>query len=171
MGGYKLEITGVNEIIVKLNIDRMEKFIQGALDDFGFRVVKDAKLRAPKDEGYLARAINSESGKLSVTISVNTDYAAYIEFGTRRFAAVYVSTLPADWQAFARQFQGSQPGSFADFIRRIIAWVKRKGIDEDAAYPIALKILREGIKPQPFLYPAFQKQKPLLIKDLEDLLT
>jgi hypothetical protein len=171
MGGYKLEITGLNEILAKLDTKTMEAEIQLALDDFGLRVVREAKLLVPKDEDYLARSINSDPGKLSVTISANTDYAAYIEFGTRRFAAAYVSTLPAEWQQFAAQFKGSQPGSFGDFIKRIMAWIKRKGIDEAAAYPIAIKILREGIKAQPFLYPAIRNQTPLLIKDLEDILT
>jgi len=171
MGGYKLEVTGLNEILAKLDVKSMEADIQLALNDFGFRVVKEAKTLTPKDEGYLARSINSEPSKLSITISANTDYAAYIEFGTRKFAAAYVSILPPDWQAFASQFKGSSPGSFVDFIKRIMAWVKRKGIPETAAYPIALKILRDGIKPSPFLFPAYEHQRPLLIKDLEALLT
>ena len=171
MGSYKLTITGVNEILAKLNVKAMEQDIQLALNDFGLRVVQQAKTLTPKDEGYLARSINFTSETLSVTINVNVDYGAYIEFGTRKFAAAYVSTLPSQWQQFAQQFRGSQPGSFGEFVQRIMAWVKRKGIPEEAAYPIVLKILREGIKPQPFLYPAFTNQTPVLIKDLENLLT
>ncbi len=171
MGGYKLTVTGLDAVIAKLDVKTFEQQIQGALDEFGLRVVREAKLLAPKDEGFLARSINFDPGKLSVTISVNTDYAAYIEFGTRKFAAAYVSTLPAQWQEFAAQFKGSQPGSFAEMIQRLMGWVKRKGIPETAAYPIVLKILREGIKPQPFLYPAFNSQTPILIKDMESLLT
>lgn len=170
MGGYKLTITGLDKVLAKLDTKRMEADIQLALDDFGLRVVQEAKGLVPKDEGFLARSINSEPGKLSVTISANTDYAAYIEFGTRKFAAAYVATLPPEWQQFASQFRGAQEGSFAEFIFRIMAWVKRKGIEESAAYPIAIKILREGIKAQPFLYPSIQHQTPLLIKDLESIL-
>lgn len=170
MGGYKLTVVGLDKVLAKLDVKAMEEDIQLALNDFGLRVVKEAKVLAPKDEGQLTRSINFEPEKLSVTISVNTDYAAYIEFGTRKFAAIYVSTLPAQWQQFAIKFKGYAPGSFADFVKRIMAWVKRKGINEEAAYPIVRKILLEGIKPQPFLYPAFNNQTLLLIKDLENLL-
>lgn len=171
MGGYKLTITGLDKVLAKLDTKTMEADIQLALDDFGLRVVREAKTLAPKDEGFLARSINSESSKLAVTISANTDYAAYIEFGTRKFAAAYVSTLPPEWQQFAAQFKGAQEGSFAEFIFRIMGWIKRKGIPEEAAYPIAIKILREGIKAQPFLYPSIRNQTKLLIEDLEALLT
>lgn len=170
MGGYKLEIKGINDVLAKLDVDKFEKDIQAALDDFGLRVVKQAKILAPVDEGRLRQSINSTPGKLSVTIDVNVDYAAYIEFGTRKFAAAYVSSLPPDWQAFAAQFKGASGGSFAEMIQNLMKWVKRKGIDEKAAYPIVLKILREGVRPHPFLYPSVENQRAILIKDLENLL-
>lgn len=164
-------ITGLDSILKQLDVKKFEQDIQLSLNDFGQRVVKKAKELAPTDEGgWLQQSINTESGKLSVTIEANVNYAAYIEFGTRKFAAAYVSSLPADWKTFAAQFQGPGGGTFAEFIKSIMAWVKRKGIDEELAYPIALKILREGIKPQPYLYPAIKDETPLLLKDLQNLL-
>jgi len=41
--------------------------------------------------------------------------------------------------------------------------------DRQAAYAIALTILRNGVKAQPFLYPAYDKYKDLLLKDLNDI--
>jgi hypothetical protein len=73
-----------------------------------------------------------------------------------------------------------------------MAWMKRKGIkggtysvktrrrkgnkaqreaeDKSVAYAIAKKILRDGIKERPFLYPAVNKNLPKLRKDLKELL-
>ncbi len=70
----------------------------------------------------------------------------------------------------------------------MVAWVKRKGLicatksgnrrtgkraDADAyniAYVIVIRILQNGIKPHPFLYPSYQYIKPFILKDIETLL-
>jgi len=191
MANFSASIKGFEEIMDKIDPVKFQREIQGALDDFGLRVEKKAKLLAPKDEGALAQSINHTSGTLSVTVSVNKDYAAYVEFGTRKFAQKYVSTLPNDWKEFAAKFKGSggSKGSFMSFFYTILKWVQRKGIaahktksgnrsnskssiqaEYSAAYLIALKILREGIKPQPFLYPAFTQEEGQLLKDLQNII-
>lgn len=129
------------------------------LTRFSVLTERDAKNLAPVDEGFLRRSIQSvpstpQTLKTSVVVAAN--YAAYIEFGTKSFAAAYVATLPANWQQYAATFKGGG-GSYSDFILRLMGWMKRKGIDENAAYLIARKILRTGIRPQPFLFPAVQK--------------
>jgi hypothetical protein len=180
-------ITGLDRINSKLTKFRFEKGIQDSLNDFGLRVVKQAKELAPKDEGYLARAINYKKGKLSVEINVNVSYAAYIEFGTRKFAAAYVSSLPPEWREMAAGYKGKGTGDYYDFLNAILNWVKRKKLAQITnsytgrkstkkadlllvAEAIAFSILRNGIKPQPYLYPSVEKQTPLLIKDLTNLL-
>jgi hypothetical protein len=50
-----------------------------------------------------------------------------------------------------------------------MGWCKRKGIDEKAAYPIARKIIINGIKQRPFLYPSVIKNTPILIQDIKDI--
>jgi hypothetical protein len=54
-------------------------------------------------------------------------------------------------------------------------WVKRKGIgngknDKGVAYVIARSILQKGLRPQPFLIPAYEQEKPKLIQRLKKLL-
>lgn len=130
------------------------------LNKFAVLTVNDAKRNAPVDEGFLRNAIGMNVATLQnlrSEVIVAANYAAYIEFGTRSFAAAYVGTLPQSWQAYAAQFKGGTGGGFSDFLLHIMEWVKRKGIPEKAAYPIALKILRTGIRPHPFLFPAVQK--------------
>lgn len=157
-----------------------------ALVDFGTRVETEAKRNAPADEGKLRSSINStfDAKKFTVKITVATDYAAYQEFGTRKFAAAYVGTLPQEWRTYAATFKGKTGGSMDEFIQSIMAWVKRKGIGADmtksgnvsssasslekqqqAAYWIAINILQNGIKPKKFLYEAVKDNLPKLQSD------
>lgn len=197
-----LKVKGLDKLIA--DFDNLAKDTQVktnvALDVFGQRVVKDAvDLVAlnSSDEGKLKNSIKSTVGSLNVTITVNTNYAAYIEFGTRKFAASYVSSLPSDWQTFAAEFKGKGQGDFYDFLFAILDWVKRKGLanrydirsrnvitragrriplakkDDDnlerISWLIAMKILRNGIRAKPYLYPSIQKNIPVLEKDLENI--
>lgn len=188
-GGFTLKLDGFDEVLKKLDVRHLEQDITDELAAFGQDVARDAKQLAPVDEGLLKNSIASTSTRLNVTISVNVDYAAYLEFGTRKFAAAYVATLPPDWQAFAAQYKGPGGGSFDEFVARLTSWVKRKGFasqatagsnrsksaasiagEEHAAYRIALSILRNGIRPHPYLFPAFEKNRPQLLKNLQNLL-
>jgi len=173
MAGSVIKIEGLEKTLARFDIKKYEPQIQVCFNNFGIRVEVwakngvDGSKGAPHDEGMLKRSIFQQPGRLSNTFGASADYASFQEFGTRKFAASYVATLPADWQTFARQFKGGSIGSFEQFVMSLVGWCKRHGISEKAAYPIAIKILRNGIKPQPFLYPAFNKAKDLLIKDLQ----
>lgn len=183
-----LKLNGVEAAISSFKSEgvKAEQIILKELKAFGDDIVTDAKRLAPKDEGHLYNSIANELKGNTLTVSVNADYAAYIEFGTKRFAAKYVATLPSDWKSYAAQFKGKGGGNYKDFVLRIMKWVKRKGIGglqtksgnlskskssldamQQAAYGIALHIIRNGIKAQPFLYPAFVKNRAKLIKNLK----
>ncbi len=194
MGGYKLTVTGLDAVIAKLEPGKFNAEIKDAMDAFGLTWVKNAKELAPTDEGHLKQMINYEidgvKGVIHISLNANTDYAAYIEFGTRKYAAKYVATLPADWRTFAAQFKGkSGGGDMNEFVQRIMAWVLRKGIGgqttksgnlsrsassfdamQSAAYAIAINILQNGVKPHPFMFPAYNIAYKQLIKDLENLI-
>ncbi len=186
--------------MIRVNIDidndinkitaEFQKAVKVALVDFGTKVETDAKNDAPADEGRLRNSINSVYRDGQVTITAASNYAAFMEFGTRKFAAKYVATLPQDWKAYAATFRGDKTGgTFDQFVKAIMAWVRRKGIGADltksgnvsnsassldkqqeAAYWIALNILQNGIRPKPFLYPAVKKHTPDLIKDIQNAL-
>lgn len=197
-----VKISGFDEAIARLNFKNVETQIQSSLDKFGVNVSKMAVDLAPADEGHLRQSIKPDFQKLAVTVGVNVNYAAYVEFGTRKFAQQYVATLPGDWQQFAAQFKGGNGDSFETFVRRLTLWVHRKGLgtggtskkpigvtgtysiksrkrtgneqtqhDENyaAAYRIALYILKNGVKAQPFLYPAYKRLTPVLVQDLNDI--
>jgi len=157
-----IDTKGVEAKFSKAKQD-INKIMADKLNNFAIKTVNQAKVNAPVDEGFLRNAISFEPAntgdvKVKTKIVVAANYAAYIEFGTRRFAEAYVSTLPATWQEYAAKFKGGSGGNFDDFILRIMGWVKRKGIEGNgAAYLIARSILRNGIKPHPFFVPAVEK--------------
>lgn len=176
-------LSNIDAISVKAVSDLKEE-----LNAFGLSMVADAKRLAPVDEGHLRNSISYELKGLTVEVIVNVNYAAYVEFGTRRFAASYVSSLPSDWQSFASQFKGKGGGSVEELLVRITEWVKRKGIggqqtpsgrtskskssidqQENAAYIIALRILQNGVRQHPFLYPAFEKNRIELVRNLKKI--
>jgi len=190
-----LKVKGLDQVIAnfeKLANDTADE-VSASLDKFGQDVVDNAKLLVSansSDEGGLLGSIDSTVNSLSVTITANKNYAEYIEFGTRKFAASYVSSLPPDWQTYAATFRGNREGAgtFDEFIQAIMAWVRRKGIGgaktksgnistsrssldsmQQAAYWIALNILQNGIRPKPFIYPSIKKELPVLEKRLENI--
>jgi len=191
-----IKIKGLDEVIAKFDKIAQDTAdeVNASLDGFGGAVVKNAKLLVSSnssDEGGLLGSIDSTVNSLSVTITANRNYAAYIEFGTRKFAASYISSLPSEWQAYAGTFRGDKTGDsgdFNDFVQAIMAWAQRKGIGalktksgrnsqsaasydsmQQAAYWIALNILQNGIRPKPFLYPSIVRELPKLEKRIENI--
>lgn len=168
MAGSFIRIDGLEKTLARFDMKKFEPQVQQCFDRFGLRVELEAKQAVPVDEGRLKTSVFQQPGRLSSTVGASANYASFQEFGTRKFAAAYVTTLPPDWQAFAAQYRGAGGnGNFQQFVQSLMGWCKRHGISDKAAYPIALKILRDGLKPQPFLYPAFNKNKDILIKELQ----
>jgi HK97 gp10 family phage protein len=168
----ELQVKGLDTLIKKMDklAANAKLEVQAELNDWADTTAQNAIQLVSinsSDEGLLKNSIKPLYGNGSATVVASTKYAAYIEFGTRKYAAAYVGTLPADWQTFAATFKGKTGGTFKEFLLSIIAWVGRKGIDKKLAYPIARKIMIDGIKPKPFMYPSVNKTLPVLIKNLK----
>lgn len=70
-----------------------------------------AKTFAPTDTGRLRSSINVKKLEpLAYELRAETDYAAYVEFGTGPYAESYVPSLDPEWQEYAKTFQKSKPG-------------------------------------------------------------
>lgn len=189
-GGFSIKVNNMAKVLEGIASleGKAVKVLEKELDAFGLSVVGTAKSLAPADEGLLRNSISYNRRGLTVSIMAAAGYAAYMEFGTKGHAAKYVARLPREWQTFAAQYKGGGGGSLDDFIMAIMDWVKRKKIsgtystktknrtgakgardfeDAEVAYGIALAILRNGVKPHPFLYPAYEKARIELIKSLK----
>jgi phage gpG-like protein len=193
-----IKLTGVDGLLTAINktVAQAQKETTVALNKFSDNVVKDAKAQLQhgtgkgptSNTGKLAGSITGQVTGNTAKITVATNYAAYIEFGTRKFAAKYVATLPADWKAYAATFKGKGGGTMDEFIQDIMQWVRQRGIGakltksgnvsegkdsldamQQAAYAIALNILQNGIRAQPFLYPAVVKNTKPLIDDIKKI--
>jgi len=116
-------------------------------------IVADAKQRAPVNFGQLRLSIAKTDATIQLNRSLifsNAPYSAYVEFGTGTKVKI-----PAGFESLAAKYRGKGGGSFDNLLDNIRDWCKKKGIDEKLAYPIAVSILRTGIKPQPYFIPAY----------------
>lgn len=123
-----IEIKGLDALIKKtenLAADA-RKDTQTALNDFADRVASGAKQLVASnssDEGKLLGSINAKYGDLSASVVVGANYAAFIEFGTRKFAASYVASLPQDWKTYAATFRGKSPDGELSMILFRLLWL------------------------------------------------
>ena len=192
MAGIFFDVSGVDVLMGKLN--KMSERIQNdVLDEFNasaLNIQTNAKKYAPVNIGTLRNSIQLKeeltNGQLVFTIGSKLPYAPYIEFGTGGKV-----TIPAGYEQFASQFKGGKGGTFAQLLKALMEWVKRKGIvgtysvktgrrtgnksiqqkqNESAAYAIALSILKKGLRPHPFLIPAYEQEIPKLKYNIKRIL-
>lgn len=177
----------------KISADKLRNACKEALGTMAEQIVNDAKsnLRSQKaiNTGQLLSSIYAEpvGDNLTTNIIAGMPYASYVEFGTRKFAASYVASLPKYWQTLAAEYKGKGGGTFAELVKNIALWVGQKGIagtysvktrkrvgtketkeqeNLKAAYPIALKIVKNGISARPYLYPAYVKNRNIFDQEL-----
>lgn len=184
-------------------LQNISKALADTMDDVltasALDIELNAKQNVPVDRGFLKQNISAQTTQyLRKEITVNSPYAAYMEFGTGAYAAIYSYYLPPTWQEFARKFMGKTGGTFTELLKHIEEWVRRKGLgtgfrgtigiagtysiktrrrtggastqerqNKEVAYLIARKILKDGVKPHPFLFPAYMQQIPQLTRDIE----
>jgi len=190
-------VTGIPQLISDLKRVGGDgaRYANAIVDSVADMIVADAKTNAPADLGAIRQMIakdlvSTETGAIA-TINANAPESPFQEFGTGAKVDV-----PPEMQDVANEFKGAGGGDFAAFILALTGWVKRHGgaygssfsikthrrtgkasvnrdLDERAAYAIAKSILKNGLKPQPFLYPAYVKNigklEPMLRTALNEL--
>ena len=159
------------------NIDKIKnafaKYGDEAVKEFGditkikaLEIVNEAQALVPRNNGTLAQSIKqTKVSSLNYNVGTNEPYAPYMEFGTGARVDV-----PAEFQQMANDAKGKGKGSFKDGLEAIKEWCSKKGISIDAAYPIFVAILNNGLEPRPFMYPAFVNAKKTYAKDIEHAL-
>lgn len=123
------------------------------------------------DRGTLFRSISyRKSDSLTYTISANTFYAPFIEFGTKSKFNPYPGT-----EEFASQYKGAKGSGTLKLIDAIKGWVKRKGIAsgkeiDSAAFLIARSIYKNGISPKPFFFKQITPVRNNLVQNVTRVL-
>ena len=141
--------------LLDLNKEAVTQEIKDAINSVMLEGRNDAVTKAPAAFGKLRQGIGIEAkDDFNKRVVSNADYSAYIEFGTGGKVKV-----PSEWQSIANQAKGKTGKSFDEALENVKEWCRLKGIDQKMAYPIAVSILKNGIEPRPFMFPAFQNLK------------
>jgi len=130
--GITIKLEGLDKVLKNLKEegDDIKKMVDFAMASNTDAMASEAKNRAPvnkvKDGGRLRASITVDKIKnFSYELVAQTNYAAYLEFGTGKYAATYVGGLEKEWQILAKQFyvngQGRIPAQpyFYPSVKRI----------------------------------------------------
>lgn len=163
---------------------QVREIVSAEVDAAGAEFVSGARRDAPVDQGALRGAITYYmENDLSAVIVAQKFYAPFIEFGTKG----KYTPIPGT-ESIAAAFKGYRGGDFQQMLRMIALWAGRKGLtgrysvktrrrlgskgqkqaeDLAAAWPIAMSILRNGIKPQPFFFKQMEVVWPKMVSNIE----
>lgn len=171
MAGFTFDIGNLSDVLKKLEtLDaKVQEGVKDEISASALNIQSGAKKLAPVNFGELRNSIYLKEQKVEkgivFTVGAKASYAPYVEFGTGGKVSI-----PAGFEELASGFKGKKAGTFKDMVQALTLWVKRKGIgggkDKSIAYAIAISILKKGIRPQPFLIPSFEAEKPKLIKNI-----
>jgi len=184
--GVTIQVSGLDAMLSKLNKlandnGRTARVITEATSD---NIITEAKQSAPADLGKIRQNLNwvnnGDGTNILINLFCNAPEAIYQEFGTGPMVDV-----PEQFADVAATGQNSGTGTWADFIAALTDWIARHGLlntysidtkrvshkaskddNEQLAWVIARKILRDGLKPQPFLYPAIINNMPKYMEKL-----
>lgn len=166
-----IQIKGISELLARLKAApaNLTAAISAELQDGAQAIAAEAKQRAPADQGILRNEIGaSKTNDLSFQVFSGASYSPFLEFGT-----LSKVDIPAGLEEYAAQFKSgglTGVGSSLTLKEAIFAWCSRQGIDEKLWYPIYVSIAVNGIHPQPFFFPAVDRQSPIIVKRVEDAL-
>jgi HK97 gp10 family phage protein len=171
MAGFTFDIGNLSDVLKRLDTleAKVQEDVKNEINASALNIQSGAKRLAPVNFGQLRNSIYLKEQKVEkgvvFTVGSNASYAPYVEFGTGGKVSI-----PRGFEELASGFKGKKAGTFKDMVQALTLWVKRKGIgggkDKSIAYAIALSILRKGMRPQPFLIPSFEAEKPKLIKNI-----
>jgi len=174
-----IEIKGLKEVIGNLNkySARVAKEIDATLTDGANKIEERAKMLVPVDEDLLRGSIFAETIiPFNKVVGTRTFYAPYVEFGTgRKFKD---GGYPQE--AAKHKGKSSKGGTFEDFIKSMYLYIKRHGgFPKDARTEaqklnytqfVCIKIIKNGIKAQPFFFRAFDEISPTILKEIKEVI-
>lgn len=148
-----VEIKGVRQTVGKLNRLNVvaKQRVREQVAKSALAIERKAKREAPVDTGRLRSSIQSQfySGGLSAEVGPSVHYGPYVEFGTG---------LLSESRGMGRSGSSSPyfppPSALKGWCRRVLK-------DENLAFVVARSIFKKGgTKPRPFLFPAYEEERP-----------
>ena len=105
MNAFNKSLNSLDKAFIE-RLDKIEKAFVKSMKD----MEAEATAAAPVDTGKLKQSIEwAEVGKLSYELRANTNYAAYVEFGTGQFFKNYPGK-DAYWQDIAIRYKKNGQG-------------------------------------------------------------
>jgi len=132
-------ITGLSQLRARF---RAVSHTENLLRELQLETVAGAKAKVPRKTGHLGRSILvGRLTKESAQVTVNANYAAAVEFGTKRHVIVPKRARVLAWPA-------------AEGGRRLSGRARTKGGKPVGPTAFATKVNHPGTKAQPYLVPA-----------------
>ena len=196
MANVSLDIVGGKAVrrMFAIAAEKIGPQLNKEMNASALTIEKTAKQLAPANLGKLRQSIKHNIGEpLMKSVYSELKYAPYVEFGTGKkvFQIKGGGQVDPKYQRFASQFKGKGKGGYDDLILALLHYVKRKKLagtykvkskkrqgnanqklseDLRVAERMAYFILKNGLPAQPFLIPAYEMEKPKLIKRIQNLL-
>lgn len=147
-----VDIGGLDGAIKQLTIweQAKTKKVVDVINASAINIQNGAKRRCPVDNGHLRASIAMEPTNNGLTIDVGSKlkYAPFVEFGTGKFVSIPAA---AGFSASGR----STPWFYPETV---------KGVKTGRM------IFTHGSKPQPFLFPAAEEERPRLVSSMKGAL-
>lgn len=103
----EISVTGFD-----FDLDAVKKAVENEIKETAELVERTAKELVPVDTGALKRSINAQGSGMTYDITASTDYAAYMEYGTKPH--VITGSPLLWWEGAARPYeQVNHPGTRA----------------------------------------------------------
>ncbi|MGN6436873.1 MAG: hypothetical protein ACTHMM_10085 [Agriterribacter sp.] len=166
MSRVTVKVEGLSRVLKDLQnkAKEVQQEVALELDASALKMAEDAQTQAPTDMGVLKQGISHRKiDELNYEVVSQVSYSPFIEFGTKSKVKI-----PSGLQDVAAQFRGAK--SEGDAKKMIYDWCKRKGIEEEAWYPIYRSVMVNGIAPKPFFFKQLAEERPKLIERLKKIL-
>lgn len=111
---FTIEIKGVKEAFDKIttNFNKASDEIDMEMAAGVEKILRQAKSLLSVDNGRLRSSLeNIKIAKYHYRYGSSVNYAAYVEFGTGKYAAEYVPSIDPEWQKLALSYKTSNPGT------------------------------------------------------------
>jgi hypothetical protein len=191
MANVSLDLLGGKAVrrMVEIAAEKAGPELVKEMNESALNIEREAKRLAPGNFGKLRQSIKHNIGEpLMKSVYSDLHYAPYVEFGTGKkvFKLKNGGTVDSKYRAYAAQFKGKGKGDYYDFLQAILLWVQRKKLAQIqnsytgrrrtsqadlllVAETVAWSILKNGVPAQPFLIPAYEEEKPKLLKRIRNL--
>lgn len=165
---FSIKVEGLEKLNSSLNkkAASLKKEINAEIGFAAEEAVGFMQSEAPADQGFLRGRISANQlGEMDWQIVSQSDYSGFLEFGTRLRVQI-----PAGLEDVAASIRANKGISPLDAKEAIFAWCRRKGIPPNMWYPVYLSLMTKGVTPHPFFFHNFERVKPVLLKNIENIL-